>query len=473
LTTEINEVRLFFSFFPDCLTLGLRHFSVNWRFIARYLTKVNYTAETGLSEVTEIRCGECMVLSRDSASRSMYWEPLAIARSHVIEDPLRASRALNRIVKACVHAWASEHQVLALRLSGGLDSSIVLGCLKDAPHRPTVVCINRYSAGADGDERDFARLAAEHAGCQLIELPRDPTFRIEDALTAHASAAPSNYLMQLGQGRAEADMARASGATGIFTGTYGDQLFFGPNAQLSVVDYLKRHPLSLNVFKVALSAARLEGRSIWSILAEALPAAFRTEEWDPVAASRPFDNLLDEATVRARQGDAQGETPWYSPLQYVPPGKQFHIHSLSSPDGYYSPFEKPNDPCYVSPLMSQPIVELCLRIPTYLLTSNGWDRELARRSFLQEVPARILRRRSKGGQEEYTTQVFSRNRQFMREIFLGGDLLAQGLLDRKKLSEALSHRPSGVLKGTARMSKYLSIELWLRLCTRESARLVA
>ena len=84
----------------------------------------------------------------------------------------------------------------------------------------------------------------------------------------------------------------------------------------------------------------------------------------------------------------------------------------------------------MTPLFSQPLIELVMRIPTWLLTLGGWDRALARRAFQHDVPRRILTRRTKGGQEEHAKAIFVRDLDFARDLLLDGRLVQERMLDR-------------------------------------------
>jgi asparagine synthase (glutamine-hydrolysing) len=210
-----------------------------------------------------------------------------------------------------------------------------------------------------------------------------------------------------------------------------------------------------------------------ALLSDALKKNFVSFQWDPVTASRTYHTLINENAARELQALRRQPLPWVRKGIHVPPGKQFHVFSMMSPGGYYSAFERTHEPAYIVPLMSQPIVELCLRIPTYVLASNGWDREIARSAFVDDVPAEILRRRSKGGQEQYTNDLFRKNRDFIRELLLNGGLVREGLLDKAKVEQALTGRPSNILAGTGKLSQYISVEAWLKICAAHRVRSAA
>src|SRR5690606_20996432 len=105
-------------------------------------------------------------------------------------DPRSAAIELRRTVRHCVRSWAACHPGLALRLSGGLDSSIVLSCFGGSADstRELPLCITFYGTNAGADPRRWARLAAQHIGCDIIEVPVNAT---DISLEAVQSAGPT------------------------------------------------------------------------------------------------------------------------------------------------------------------------------------------------------------------------------------------------------------------------------------------
>jgi len=114
------------------------------------------------------------------------------------------------------------------------------------------------------------------------------------------------------------------------------------------------------------------------------------------------------------------------------------------------------------PLMSQPLVELCMRYPTYVLTAGGRDRALARHAFSADLPREIIRRRSKGGQEEYLKEILTRNLPFVRELLLDGLLVQHGTLNRANLEAVQSGEPTSIAGEQTRLHSLIGAEAWLR-----------
>ena len=66
--------------------------------------------------------------------------------------------------------------------------------------------------------------------------------------------------------------------------------------------------------------------------------------------------------------------PWFANGSSLLPGKQMHAFFLFSSTRFYDPFQLPTDPEFTEPLHSQPLVDVCLKIPTYVHSYNGRHR---------------------------------------------------------------------------------------------------
>src|SRR6185312_4109478 len=99
-----------------------------------------------------------------------FWNPSKFVRDLRTEDFAEACALAEHTTKVCVGAYGSVYRTIMHRLSGGLDSTVVLAALAQSPKRPRIVCEHHYAPSArEGDERSFARLGASHAGVHIIE----------------------------------------------------------------------------------------------------------------------------------------------------------------------------------------------------------------------------------------------------------------------------------------------------------------
>ncbi|MGH8210343.1 MAG: asparagine synthase-related protein [Steroidobacteraceae bacterium] len=463
LSVRFGGVRLYFSTMNDIQHLGLGPFAVNWGYLAASICLMRgQTHATGLRDVSQVLGVECVELRDDQANRTFYWDALAIANSKLIEDPAEATRALRDCVMDAVRAWASCYGGIALSLSGGLDSSIVYAALRDTPEKEKLTCFHYYPVGSDLDERRFARLVAHSGGSALIERPRNSALSLQPLLQVAASHEPANYLYYLEHSRLDAALAAEHRATALFTGWGGDQLFYQNHAFLAAGDYLHYRGLRPQLLRVAFDSAQMDRVSVWHVLREAFAERVQQRRWSLREEVAEFRPLIRREVIDEAYGSALYGHPLLNDSRGTPSGKLWHALQLSGPWEFYDPFGQPDDPESVAPLYSQPVLELCLRVPVHVLTLGGWDRAIARRAFYSELPREIANRRNKGGIERHLRGIFEHNSAFVRELLLDGALVHEGVVDRKKLATVLSGKPTKIQPGLGELFDFLGTEAWLR-----------
>ncbi len=486
--TTFRDVHIVFSDLEDVLALGLLTFTVNWDYVtAAVASSALQVRETGLNEVSEILPGECVTLGQGPTEawsdgpaelrcagpleirRSFVWSPITVAQRQPIENAAQAAAELHDATHACVGAWSTRYAGVLLSLSGGLDSSIVLNCLARSSRRPEVTCLNYFTTGRDDDERPYARLAARQAGVRLLERELRTDLPLEQVLQVRRSAKPAYYVAPLQRQRLESELAHEVGADAIFSGGGGDAVFYQGRPDLAVADFVRRRGPRPAVWGVAMDAARISGVSVWSLLGRGLRTALMRSEWSP-----PLPESRSISDQQRGRESGRWRHPWLENTRGVAHGTLWHALSLSVPTTFYESFDRPDDPERSYPLLSQPLVEVCLRIPTYVLICGGWDRAIARRAFAGEMPADILRRRSKGGINHLSTQILDANIGFVRELLLDGLLVRHGILERGRLEQCLSGKRAPTdYEYNQILHEYLSIEAWLRRGSELHARAAA
>jgi asparagine synthase (glutamine-hydrolysing) len=475
--TNFASVSIVFSDMESLSALEGLRFTINWKYVAAF---VPYSAlqirATGLNEVTEVQAGERLTFRAGNIERRLLWNPLDCVRRGLIEDAAEAIAALEECVRRCVHAWASQHRSIVHNLSGGLDSSIVLSCLKDAPNRPAITCLNFFAPQSREDERKFARLAANHFDAELVECALEASaLDLPRLQRIRPAPRPWFYVYDLEQGPLEVQTAASRAATSIFSGASGDGLFVQARAELAVADYLYRHGFSAGVMRVALNAARITRTSLWPILRDGVRQRLKRPARNSLAAADEVRTLIPADVFAAAWNDDSLIHPWLAGVDDIPPGLRWHILCVSIPPMFYNSFDTPGEVERTPALFSQPLIELCLRIPSYVWISGGRDRSLIRQAFARHLPAAIVRRTRKGAINRHNRKLMDANESFLREMLLDGLLVKHGLLDRKRLESFLSRatQPLGFEYNEV-LRQHLCTEVWVRRhwsgSTRSSAR---
>ncbi len=480
-TLRHAEVQILFSDLGDLAALPLPPFTLNLRYLAAFIYRDTLQIrESALAEVTEILAGECLEVRPAStqlhpASTELHlaWDPCAVASERHPRTYEQAAARLRFVTQACIDAWASVHGRVLHCLSGGLDSSIVLGCLSRTPSAPAVVCVNRFLEG-EGDERAYARAAAERAKTPLIESRwTTETFAFDARLLDLPIAAKPSYpqcsrAIQLDVINREAARHRADA---VWKGQGGDHLFLKSSEVPSLEDYVADRGVRWGLLSVARDAAALSAQPYASLLKSALLARRARRARSRRQALPCVGQEAHFVRVDALPEDLAHYLahPWVLAAEGLPRGRQYQIYLLSDVVSRHRPLPRREFADEHHPLLSQPIVEHCLRTPTYVHLHGGRHRALARDAFRDDVPAQILHREDKGTTTTLVAETIRRCGAFLCELLLDGALVRERLVVRSELEACLRDgralRPAQLPPLTA----CIAAEVWARRISRQRA----
>jgi asparagine synthase (glutamine-hydrolysing) len=432
---------------------GLLDGAVDWGGLVQGLAYPNLRlAQTALAGCTELLPGTAISMGAEGRDR-LPWNPAAFASARASvgsADPA----ALKQVIQECVAAWAGAHRHILLELSGGLDSSIVAACLKAAGANFT--CVTLATASPEGDERIYARAVADFLNVPLAERAHDPgAVAFERSSAAHLPRPSGRAFAQASEG-ALLEVADAVGADAFMSGGGGDNVFCYLASAGPAADRLLFHGPGLGFMKTVRDITDLRGVT----LREAAMAALRIALRRPTLRWRTDWTLL---TPEARLLiGAQHAHPWLQDANTLLPGKRSHLNSLLSIHNHLEGFRRAACKPLLFPLLSQPIVEACLRIPTWRTVENGLDRSHARSAYAGLLPPLVLNRRSKGGLSGLAGALIRNQRKALCELLLDGRLAAAGIVDRPAIERLLDPGtpPAGV--AFYRLFALADAEAWLR-----------
>lgn len=465
---RVSDGHLYASDLNDALPFLNRFPSVDFQYLAgRLAYRAINRRETGLRGIQNVLGGECVTHRNGNTEARLQWDPFRIAHDELTSNRTELVRQFRDTTEACVQAWASDHSRIVLCLSGGLDSAIVLACLQNAPNSPSVICFNQHSRGSDTDERRYARLAAARTSFELIETERPHSFSLDGLEHVPRMPIPFTYCIALNGDYQDVQLARKTGASTIFTGSSGDELFYQGGPLPPAVDFAFGRRHAARLLSIAMDDAYAGRVSLWRVLKLATLYGLMRRPFSMQQYLRTGSRSVVPAEVReSALRDPLLLHPLLGRAPQLPPGKLIHAYGLLLPSvRVHNPYVRDDSALPLSPLFSQPLIELSLRTPLYLLASEGRDRSIARDAFKDVIPREIFLRRTKGGVEESIKGIISHNIHFIRSLLLDGLLVKHGLLDQKLLSEVLSGDPSRVQSYFADLLSYLDCEAWLRSWT--------
>lgn len=441
---------------PLIIEAGLLRPSIDWPALGRALLLHHLPAEqTAIHGMRQVHPGSALsVRAADVLGSDPYWSPW----DHVLCDSAASSPSherLERVVRSSIAAWSSCFDRPLVGISGGLDSSIVAACLGKAG--AALSCVTLITDDPGGDERRYSREVCSAIGAELLEMRyRDEEIDL-DVSVASGVPVPCGKLHEQSYNRAVQRALAQCDGDAFFGGAGGDNVFYATHSARPLIDRLDAQGWSPRLIQTAKDIAAITGASLWHVAREAYRLTHSRQdrmEWLPVA------NYLSRDFVAA-EVERPIEHPWLNPGAKLPLGKVGHVKLILRALNHLEHRDKSLPAAFISPLLSQPVVETCLGIPTWEWVEGGADRAVARRAFASALPSMIATRSAKGSPEGFVAQFIEARRPAIASRLLDGALASHGLLDRASLMTALK-RPGKFGPGDcARIMSLLDTEAWV------------
>lgn len=460
-------VDLFFSDPATLCALRLVPASLDLDYICAYLYSSQLQIrDTALKGVTELLAGDCFQRSgTKSPVHYSAWSPGDVLGGPSVTQFRPAVRAVRRTTTYCVKAWASVFDGIMLSLSGGLDSSVVLACLTQCRRAQTVIAVTHYGlTGTAEDERVFARLAASQGSIPLLELPMCvDSQRIDESLTEQPLSAKPTQSSALGPANVSFidDIAERSNVDCIWTGQGGDHLFMQTPLPLGPIDYIALEGLSFGLPRCIRDAVRVSKWNYWRV-ARLLWSKDFASLTPKLEKASPIDGPFITADAAARVSLEKIAHPWVLAAKSLSLGQRIQVAALSQVLNRHRPLPGSEHIIRHHPLLSQPLLELCLRIPSYVHLYGGMDRAVERAAFADILPKEIAARTQKGRSTFSVLEVIHRDSEYICDLLLDGFLVKNGILSRDSIEPYITgQRPTDATTVWPLLSS-IAAEIWIR-----------
>ena len=420
---------------------------------------------------------------RDGRHRvEQYWEvpadePDESDRAFIGSEP-EAIAALRAVLADAVRSHLVSDVPLGAFLSGGIDSSVVVGLMAETAGAR----VKTFSIGFDEpafDELEHARRVANHFGTDHHEFVVKPdTIRILDELIAHfdepfadSSAIPTWYV---------SEMARQH-VTVVLSGDGGDELFGGydryvPHPRVAAFD--RYGPKALRRV-AALAAARLphgtrgknflrhvgrdaKGRYIDGI------RLFSADEKPALLSAEVRRRLTgpDPECLLARHFDRFAHLPWASQMMrfdaetYLPEDVLTKVDRMSMAHSIESRV----------PLLDNEVIAFASRLPAALKIKNGRRKHILKEVAATLLPKDVIDRRKQG----FGVPIGVWFRGYLRELFadtlLSARTLQRGYFQPAFVRLLVAEHLAGKRDHTLRLWQLVVFERWHRQYLDAAAR---
>lgn len=438
-------------------TLGIA-LEVDEDAVLRHLFNINARAAgTCLTGLFELEPGHCLTYARGKPMgvRS-FWDPWRFAgKAGQYRDlPKAPQRLQESIIEATRKATAGRENVL-LGLSGGLDSSILAASMAKAG--VNFSCFTLVTPDGSGDERRYARAVAQHVGRPLHEIiEQGSDVDIRQSAAAHLPRPVARCFAQSGD-KVQMALAQKLGADAFISGGGGDNSFCFVHSARPLADRLLTEGLGRGAWATARDIALLTDSPQWRVMVSAvrrMAARSHDYHW-------PLGYQYLSGRAQALNTDSLHH-PWMATPQGELPGKAQHIAWILGVLNHIEGFGRERTHPTIWPLLSQPVVELCLSIPTWAWQAGGQNRVIARRAFADLLPPAILDRRSKGSPDSFVIGLFEERRREIGRFLCDGWLAAQGMIDVDAIAARCSRDQVDKDMSAWHLLRLVDAESWVR-----------
>lgn len=404
---------------------------VDFSVLARMFASVDALGrKTGIAGIEELLPGECLSATTTGTAFNTAWSPWTHVRKRPTMSFADTAEELRRAVKDTVGAWTTCFDSILLGVSGGVDSSIVAASA--VPRTPGLRCLTMAEPGTDGDERRYAEALSRQLGVGLDARFYDvATIDLARAVLPHSPIPSGSHLMQaIAAVHAALDGEKPIDA--YFTGNGGDNVFCNMHSAAPLADRFLASGPTPGLFATARDLADLTGSPLATVWAHGWRRLRNRRNPHPIRLD------LSGLTIEAGKAgqDASDRHPWLAAAPGMLPGKKAYVAMLARAQKSIELYPRDSAPPQIAPLLSQPILELCLSIPTWYAVRGGRERAVARAAFAADLPPLVIERRTKGSPSGFLRRLFDAHMPQALELLRGGRLVEAGLLDPAYLERA-------------------------------------
>ncbi len=431
------------------------------------------TPSTFYRGIKKLPPGHLLRVDADAlVSLEAYWAlPIPPSGSCTLPSEREAANEVRELVTAAVRRRLIADVPVGAFLSGGIDSSVVVGVMSQVMREPVKTFSIGFTGDAHFDETAYARLASKRFKTQYTEFIVEPSAidLVErlvwyyDEPFADSSAIPTYLLSRLTREH----------VTVALTGDGGDEVFAG-------------YPR----FYAALLAERIP---VWiRQMAERLLSGL--PEWGGHRSTfRRFKKFADSAALPFNERFSRWVSVFSDDLPSLLPGVQDGPlrQSLSLLDAHLQHCEDMSplsqllylnlkmylvedllvkmDRCSMahalevrSPFLDRELMEYVWRLPDNMKLRWGKTKVILRRAFVDMLPQQILQRGKMGFGVPLRTWFTRDLRDYLHDLVLAPDTRLKAYIDQRYVGRLYQEHLSGRADHSHRLWTLLTFEVWLR-----------
>ena len=412
---------------------------------------------TVYANVKRLAPGTYLIAQGPKVSVETHWSPWSFPAGSAVGDAESAVAEFRALFEQAVRAQVDDGQETWALLSGGLDSSSVVGTVgrlaRAGQARPLAGTVTVVDSLADGDETRYSNAVARRWSVANEQVRDFWAWQACDDATV-ALAEPRHFLPFYARDREIQQVVRRAGGRVVLSGYGSDQYLSG---SFDYIADLVRTRQTRAAMAELVDLAVATRRSFWQL---GLRHAIRPIA-PPWLARRIEGPALRPAWVLGEP------PPGVSPEEAR---RRIEAHGVfgsqvAAEVGWTDRlldrgvFERGLEMRY--PFLHRPLVEFVLRLPVGLRVRPGAKKWILRESLRDVLPRAVRTRPGKGGIDGRILWSLHHERRLLRRMILDSHLAELGLVDRKALAAEFDAAAAGQTANAVRLFFTLSLETWL------------
>ena len=241
----------------------------------------------------------------------------------------------------------------------------------------------------------------------------------------------------------------------LMSGQGGDHVFLAPPPQESIADYWLDNGLrGISGITHELSSIY---RTSWLALAKKNVECLKNYYFPKINNDQDCQNPMLCPEFASKMAPA----PFYldTILKKFSPGKATQIKLLYHAIAYADQLD---ETVVTYPLLSLPVVEAALKIPTYMSIKNGYNRYYLRKAISRINPTKVIWRLNKGEVSASFIKALQKEYDPLVKLVSSGALIKHGVLDKQWLESKLVKIRHGDASDLLPLFRIIGAELWLK-----------
>lgn len=432
--------------------------SLDTDYFMEYLHGINDASSlTPFAGIQELLPGMGLHIQANGACvQEQLWD-LSECAGSFITDTNAFEEELLSTLQLSVKAWVKDSSGVCLELSGGADSSGLMILLRNVLPDHKIIGVNYIdSKTPSSNEIEHAQEVADVCNVPLYFHDWQNSSLLDPLPISWRPNKPNTFLMFNKAHQRLDSLAREHGCSEIINGHGGDHVFLAPQPINAVADYwLDKGFRGITSPMKELSSTN---RMPWWMLAKDTIKSIAGYYGKKNTSSHESTAYFDPSLHYSPKEDS-----FYlnSSIKNFYPAKKKHVKNLFHAMAFADRNQRMATRTITHPLLSQPIVEMGLKIPTYQSFKHGYDRIFFRNSVSRIKKPGALWRTMKGETTGSMAKSLAAQASEIQDIILQGYFAKNGILNREWFIHEIAKIRHGHVDNLWPVIRFLMAQLWL------------